>query len=117
MRFGWLSFHMEGIPALQALLEKGIPIQAIITLNEEQRSKRSAAVDFSEIARRFNVPLYAIANINHETSIQLLATLDLDILFVLGWSQIIRAPALRSWTWCRASGRKAAATWTISAFA
>ena len=95
MRFGWLSFHMEGVPALQALLEQGIAVQAIITLNEEQRSKRSAAVDYGEIARRFSVPFHAIGNINHETSIQLLMKLELDVLFVLGWSQIIDASALR----------------------
>lgn len=94
MRFGWLSFHMEGVPALQAVLQQDVAVQAIITLNEEQRSKRSAAADYGAIAHRFGLPLYAIANINHDTSIQLLKELDLDVAFVLGWSQIIRPPAL-----------------------
>ena len=63
MRFGWLSFHMEGIPALQALLEKGIPIQAIITLNEEQRSKRSGAA--GRAARRTRAIVACILNIQN----------------------------------------------------
>ena len=42
LRIGWIGFHIEGIPALQALLEQGIRVEAVITLNEEQLAKRSA---------------------------------------------------------------------------
>jgi methionyl-tRNA formyltransferase len=96
MRIGWIGFHLEGLPALQALLEQGTPVEAVITLNEEQRARRSAAVDYEGLTRRFGVPLYPVANINHDTSVRLLQDLALDVAIVLGWSQIIRPPALRS---------------------
>jgi methionyl-tRNA formyltransferase len=96
MRIGWIGFHLEGLPALQALLEQGTRVEAVITLNEEQRARRSAAVDYEGLTRRFSVPLYPVANINHESSVRLLQDLSLDVAIVLGWSQIIRPPALRS---------------------
>jgi len=96
MRIGWIGFHMEGLPALHALLEQGTRVEAIITLNEEQRAKRSGAIDYQELGHRFSVPIHRIANINHESSIQMLQNLDLDVAFVLGWSQIIHPPALRT---------------------
>src|SRR5438132_5945887 len=96
LRIGWIGFHMEGLPALQAVLERGIPVQAVITLAPEQRAKRSAAVDYGDVTRRFGVPLYQVADINSPEALALLRELALDVVFVLGWSQIIRPPALTS---------------------
>src|SRR5262245_21127651 len=96
MRIGWIGFHMEGLPALQALLEQGPRVEAVITLDEERRARRSAAVDYEGLTRCFGVPLFQVADINHESSVLLLQGLALDVAFVLGWSQIIRPPALRS---------------------
>jgi methionyl-tRNA formyltransferase len=96
MRIGWIGFHMEGLPALEALLERGTRVEAVITLDEERRARRSAAVDYEGLTDRFGVPLYPVADINHESSVRLLQGLALDVAFVLGWSQLIRPPALRS---------------------
>jgi methionyl-tRNA formyltransferase len=96
MKIGWIGFHMEGLPALQAVLERGIPVQAVITLAPEQRARRSAAVDYGEVTQRFGVPLYQVADINSPEALALLRELALDVVFVLGWSQIIRPPALTS---------------------
>jgi methionyl-tRNA formyltransferase len=96
MRIGWIGFHMEGLPALRALLERGPRVEAVITLDEERRARRSAAVDYEGLTRRFGVPLFQVADINHESSVRLLQGFALDVAFVLGWSQIIRPPALRS---------------------
>src|SRR4051794_11319961 len=94
LRIGWIGFHMEGIPALKAVLEQGTPVQAVITLNEQQLGKRSAAADYGPLTRRYGVPLHKVANINDGESIRLLRELALDVAVVLGWSQIIRPPAL-----------------------
>jgi methionyl-tRNA formyltransferase len=94
LRIGWIGFHMEGLPALQAVLEQGIPVQAVLTLNEEQFAKRSGGVNYGPLTRRYGVPLYKIGNINDDESVKLLRELALDVAIVLGWSQIIRLPAL-----------------------
>jgi methionyl-tRNA formyltransferase len=94
MKIGWIGFHMEGIPALAALLEQRTEIAAVITLKPDMAIKRSGAVDYSNLCAEYGVPLYEIGNVNEPASIALLRSLSLDILFVIGWTQILRAEAL-----------------------
>jgi len=96
LRIAWVGFHMEGIPALRALLEKGIHVAAVFTLDEEASAKRSAAVPYDDICARYGVPLHKIRHINDPASVDLLNKLDLDVVFVIGWSQIVGGEALRS---------------------
>lgn len=95
MRIGWIGFHMEGLLALRSLLEKGVPIQAVIALRPDRAAKRSGAVDYSPLCRQFEIPLYEVANINDSESLSVLKRLCLDVAFVIGWTQIIRPEALR----------------------
>ena len=96
MRFAWVGSHMEGVPALAALLEAGAHIVAVITLTGEAGAKRSGGVDYEPLCERHRVPLFRISDINSPATVALLRSLDLDVLFVIGWSQILRAEALAS---------------------
>jgi methionyl-tRNA formyltransferase len=96
MRVGWLSFHEESVLALEGVLKQGVSIVALITINEDQRAKRSAAFDFSHLSQAWHIPLYEISNINDEKSLELLHNLELDMLIVLGWSQILKQEALNA---------------------
>lgn len=96
MRIGWVGFHLEGVPALSALLESGVGVEAVLTLTPEEAAKRSGMTDYAQLCGRYGVPLYEIRNINDEGVIRLLGDLSLDLVFVIGWSQIVRAEALRT---------------------
>jgi methionyl-tRNA formyltransferase len=96
MRIGWIGFHMEGIPALEAILQQGTRVQAVITLKPESAAKRSGAADYQTLCRRFSLPLHEVTNINEPGSIELLRKMDLDLLIVLGWTQILKPEALRT---------------------
>jgi len=94
IRIGWMSHHIEGVEPLEAVLEAGFPIHAIITLEQDLLAKKSGAFDFEDIARRHDIPLVRIRNVNKPDSLAHLESLALDYLFVIGWSQILREPAL-----------------------
>lgn len=94
LRFGWVGFHMEGLAAFEALLEGGAPLVGAVTLTPERAARRSGAADYGPVCRRHGVPLHQVADINAPESVALLRSLDLDILFVIGWCQILRPPAL-----------------------
>ena len=96
LRIGWIGFHMEGLPAFEAILDQGTRLEAAITLAEEPRAKRSAAVRYDDVVQRYNVPLYKVRHINDPESVALLKNLDLDVAFVIGWSQIVGREALRT---------------------
>ena len=95
MKFGWIGFHREGLPALQGVLERGYRVEAVLTLRPDLAAKRSGATDYWTFCRELGVPLHEVANINDQASLELLRGRDLDIVFVIGWTQIVRSPALR----------------------
>ncbi len=91
----WIGFHMEGQPALDALLQEGISIDAVVTLEDGQLAKRSGASCYEGICNRYGVPLHKIRHIDDPDSIELLGKLAPDVAFVIGWSQIVGPEALR----------------------
>lgn len=94
LRIGWMSHHLEGVKPLLDLLAAGIPIAGIITLDPDLLAKRSGAAAYDEIAVRHGLALHRIRNVNSPDALALLERLDLDVLFVIGWSQILRKDAL-----------------------
>lgn len=94
MRIGWVGFHVEGIPALRGLLERGVAIEAVLTLQPEQAAKRSGVADYASLCAEFAVPRHEIKNINDDEAIRILRHYTLDVVFVIGWSQIVRSEAL-----------------------
>ncbi len=89
MKVGWLSFHMVGLRPLTYLLENGGEIEVVITLTDDERAKRNGNVDYTPLFLKHNIALHKVSNINTLESKDLLNSLQLDIVFVIGWSQII----------------------------
>jgi methionyl-tRNA formyltransferase len=93
-RFAWVGFHAEGLPALEALLAAGAPIAAVLTLKPELAAKRSGGVDYAPVCARYGVPLHYIAGINEPEPYEILKAVQPDVLFVIGWHQIVRQPLM-----------------------
>jgi len=94
VKFAWIGFHAEGLPALQALLAAGAPIAAVLTLKPDLAAKRSGGVDYAPLCSEYRVPLHYIAGINEPEAMQILAGLSPDVIFVIGWHQIVRPPVM-----------------------
>lgn len=95
MKFAWVGFHAEGLAALQALLAAGAPIAAVLTLKPELAAKRSGGVDYTPVCGQYNVPLHFISGINEPEAEQILKALEPDVIFVIGWHQIVRPPVMK----------------------
>jgi methionyl-tRNA formyltransferase len=95
-RYAWIGAHAEGLAALDALLDAGAPIVAVFTLTPERAARRSGSVDYRAVCARHGVPLIPTTNVNDADTVRRLEDLDLDLLFVIGWSQILRPAALRA---------------------
>jgi methionyl-tRNA formyltransferase len=95
MRFAWVGFHQEGIDALDALLEAGAPIACVLTLRPDLAAKRSGGADYFPVCGKHGVPLHYISDINNDDARSILAAVQPDIVFVIGWHQIVRPDALR----------------------
>lgn len=96
MRFAWVGFHIEGVPALEALVRAGAPVEAVFTLEPASAARRSGAADYHALCRRLGLELVEVRNINDDDAVTRLRALAPDVLFVIGWSQILHPPALRA---------------------
>jgi len=94
MRFAWVGQHLEGQPAFEALLDAGAELVGAVTLTAEAAARRSGAADYEPLCRRYDVPLHRTSDVNSLDTVGLLRSLDLDVLFVIGWPQILRTEAL-----------------------
>ena len=94
MRIGWIGFHQEGIPAFEAVVQSGYDVAGLVTLDGSSAARRSGAADYRPICQAHGIPVHEVKNINDATSIDRLRDLDLDLAFVLGWSQILKPAAL-----------------------
>jgi methionyl-tRNA formyltransferase len=97
VKFAWVGFHAEGLAALEALLDARAPIAAVLTLKPDLAAKRSAGtgVDYPGVCAKYGVPLHYITGINEPDAVQILAAIAPDVLFVIGWHQIVRPPVMR----------------------
>jgi methionyl-tRNA formyltransferase len=95
MRFAWLGMHPEGIPSLSGLLEAGAPITAVLTLRRDLAAKKTAVADYRPLTARYGIKLHEIANINEPQALTLLCELAPDVVFVIGWHQIVRPQAVQ----------------------
>src|ERR1044072_9779228 len=96
MRCAWVGSHREGLPALEALLDAGADVVAAVTLTADAAARPSGVADYEPLCSRFGVPLHQVADINSPAAVTLLRSLDVDVLFVIGWSQILRPAALET---------------------
>lgn len=95
MKFAWVGFHTEGFAALQALLVAHAPIAAVLTLKPDLAAKRSGGIDYGPLCAEYGVPLHYIAGINESDAVRVLQDVAPDVLFVIGWHQIVRPPVMR----------------------
>lgn len=93
--YAWVGFHEEGIPALSRLIETGRPPVCAVTLTKESAQKRSARADVSGICSMNSIPFLEVVNVNEQRVVDFLASHGPEILFVIGWSQIL-SPQLLS---------------------
>ncbi len=94
MRFGFVSCVQLGLSCVEAIYECGGKLDAIFTLQDDMSRQKSGRVYFDDIAASCGIALEKIRNINDEKAIAALEAADLDWLFVIGWSQIVRDEAL-----------------------
>ena len=89
-KIGFVCCVKEGYDCISGLNNRGGRIDFIITFDEESASKYSGALHYDKLASDANIPLYKVKSINDPDSELLLRRLSPDLLFVIGWSEILR---------------------------
>jgi methionyl-tRNA formyltransferase len=91
VRAVWVSFDATGRACLEATAEAGAEIVGVVTLPGPIDPERSGQAPFDDLARRFNAPLLETIDVNSEATIAAVRELEPDLIFVVGWSQLVGA--------------------------
>src|SRR2546423_6067187 len=89
MRLVWVSFDVMGRDCLAAAAEAGADVVAVVTLPGPIDPNRSGQCSFDEIAAELGARLIETADVNSPETIAALRKADPDLIFVVGWSQLV----------------------------
>jgi methionyl-tRNA formyltransferase len=95
MRVAWVSFDVMGRDCLEATADAGAEVVCVVTLPGPIDPSRSGQCSFDAVAARLGAELVETDDINSPACVERLRAAKPDLLFVVGWSQLLREPALR----------------------
>lgn len=96
MRIGFVTCVQLGLQCLEAVCAGGGRFALVVTLADETARAKSGRVGFDEFCERHQTPLLKVKNINDVEVVERLRAAQLDWLFIVGWSQIARAPIINA---------------------
>jgi methionyl-tRNA formyltransferase len=92
MRTVWISFDTIGRDCLVAAAESGCEIVGVVTLPGPIDPNRSGQCSFDEVAARLGAELVETTDVNSDETLDTISRLDPELVFVVGWSQLVRDP-------------------------
>lgn len=92
MRTVWVSFDTMGRDCLEAAASAGAEVVGVVTLPGPIDPARSGQCTFDEIAAGLGAQLHETRDINAEQTLDAVGTFDPELIFVVGWSQLVRDP-------------------------
>ena len=92
MRTVWVSFDTIGRDCLEAAADVGAEIVGVVTLPGPIDPNRSGQCSFDDVAARLGAVLHETRDVNSDETLAAVGALDAELIFVVGWSQLVRDP-------------------------
>ncbi len=92
MRTVWVSFDTIGRDCLEAAAEAGANVVGVVTLPGPIDRDRAGQCRVREVASRLGAELIETTDVNSRETLAAVAALDPELVFVVGWSQLVRDP-------------------------
>ena len=92
MRTVWVSFDTIGRDCLEAAVDVGAEIVGVVTLPGPIDPNRSGQCSFDDVASRLGAALHETRDVNSDQTLAAVGALDAELIFVVGWSQLVRDP-------------------------
>lgn len=92
MRTVWVSFDTIGRDCLEAAATAGAEVVGVVTLPGPIDPHRSGQCSFDDSASRLGAELVETSDVNSEGTLDVVRGLEPELIFVVGWSQLVRDP-------------------------
>jgi methionyl-tRNA formyltransferase len=92
MRTVWVSFDTIGRDCLVAAADSGAEIVGVVTLPGPIDPNRSGQCSFDDVAAELGAVVHETNDVNSRETLAAVRALEPELIFVVGWSQIVREP-------------------------
>ena len=96
MKIAFCTCVKIGLTCIEAIYEINGKIDLLITLKDNQSTKKSGRIYLDKFSDEFDIPLLKISHVNDEECIKTIKDYNIDWLFIIGWSQIASEMVLNS---------------------
>ena len=90
MKIAFATCVQLGLSCIEKIISIGGKLDLLITLKDEKAKNKSGRVYLDDISSENDISLLKIDNINDDEVISALKEMNIDWLFIIGWSQIAR---------------------------
>jgi methionyl-tRNA formyltransferase len=94
VRTVWVSFDTIGRDCLERATAVGAEIVGVVTLPGPIDPNRSGQCSFDDVASRLGAALVETTDVNGDETLAAIRALDPELVFVIGWSQLVGEPFL-----------------------
>ncbi len=95
-RIGFVTCVDLGLSCLQALVDRRVPIELVVSLKDHVAQRKSGRVFPGNFCQQNQIHLYQAEHINDADCVAVIKAAKLDYLFIIGWSQIASTEVLQS---------------------
>ena len=88
MKFAFVTCVKIGLSCMEAIYEIGGKLDLIITIPDEKAKKKSGRIFVDDFAQKNKIPVLKSNHVNDKEVIEKIKSLEIDWLFIIGWSQI-----------------------------
>lgn len=96
MKFAFVTCVQLGKSVIEKICDLGGKFEFLVTLKDERGVNKSGRIYLDDIAKKYNVPLYKVDNVNDVMILEAIKKYDIDWLFIIGWSQIAKKELLNT---------------------
>ena len=94
MRIAFVGLSAFSMACLEAVLEAGGEVVCVVTIDASLLPHHTDYVDLEPVAEAQGIPFFRVENVNEPEAVRRLRESDPDLLFVFGWSQLLKAELL-----------------------
>lgn len=96
MKFGFVTCVQLGKSCMEAIYEVGGQLDLVITLEDTQAVEKSGRAYLDRFCDLHKIKLHKSSHINNQDCIEAIKQLNIDWLFIIGWSQIAKNAVLNA---------------------
>ena len=96
MRFAFVTCVQIGLSCIEEIYNLGFDLKLIITLKEDKGVKKSGRIFIDDFCKNNNIELLKVESINENICSEKVRSLNIDWLFIIGWSQIAKSVIIDS---------------------